>query len=88
MLLREYVAVRIAYYDVREDLSCIDDEIGQSEVLQGRLWALVAREASAAPQSLPRSLLVTTLNEVIDLHAGRVIAHDARVPDALLVLSR
>ncbi|MES2644608.1 MAG: hypothetical protein V4850_34290 [Myxococcota bacterium] len=85
-LLREYVTVRIAYYAVGEDRSAIEDEIRASEALQARIWALVAREASGAPQSLPLSLLVTTLNEVIDLHAGRVVAHDARVPDALIVL--
>lgn len=86
LLLREYVAARVGYYAAGEALGDLDAQIRMSEALQDRLWPLVHEQAVAAPTSLPLSLLVTSLNELIDLHASRVVAHDARVPDAILVL--
>jgi hypothetical protein len=85
-LLREYVDARLAYYAAGEDRGAIEAQIRVGEALQRRIWTIVEGEAVAAPQSLPLSLLVESLNEVIGLHAGRVIAHDARVPDAIILL--
>lgn len=85
-LLREYVDTRLKFYAVGDDSPELEEQIRASEALQSRLWTIVHAESVAAPTSLPLSLLVESLNGIIDLHAGRVIAHDARVPDAIILL--
>jgi len=85
-LLRSYVATRVAYYEVGEDRAAIEAQIRAGEGLQARIWRLAEGAAVASPGSLPLSLLVSSLNEAIDLAAGRIVAHDERVPGAILAL--
>ena len=82
VLLREYVPLRINTAD-RAGLAA---NIARSEVIQKELWTraeVVARDHS----SDANALYIESLNEVIDLHASRVIAGIyARVPETILVL--
>lgn len=74
-LLREYVDVRLQ--GVRQDK--VDEAIAKSEELHERLWS-TAVAAVQKERSPTTNLFVTSLNEVIDLHAERLMRLRSRVP--------
>lgn len=84
-LLREYVDARLAYFDAKEP-DAVARAVQASDVLLGQLWARVTAPAVEQPGHLSRSLLVESTNRVVDLHAARVAADDARIPPTILSL--
>ena len=75
-LLREYVDVRVK---AAQGIN-VDQAVSQSEELHGRLWSQ-AVAASEHDRSAVTALFIQSLNEVIDLHAKRVmVALRTRVP--------
>jgi hypothetical protein len=81
-LLREYVDVRLEA--VQQDK--VDQAILKSEELHNRLWsqAVAATEKDRSPIT---ALFIQSLNEVIDLHAKRVMAGlRSRVPGEIWVV--
>jgi len=68
-LLREYVAVRIQ--GTQEGKT--EGAIAQSEALHELLWAQAAAAAEKDPHSIVTGIFIQSLNEVIDLHAKRVL---------------
>jgi hypothetical protein len=86
-LLREYVDVRL---EAAKGVN-VDQAISKSEALHSRLWSQ-AVAASDNDRSPVTALFIQSLNEVIDLHAKRVMfALRSRVPQpiwlALFVLA-
>ena len=78
-LLREYVDVRLAGTQAGN----VEQAITKSEELHGRLWSQ-AVAAVAIERSPMTSIYIQTLNEVIDLHAKRVmVGLRSRVPGAI-----
>jgi hypothetical protein len=69
-LLRDYVDVRL---QATKGMP-IDQVLHRSEEIQLDLWAQAVGAAERDPHSLPTELFVQSLNEVIDLHAVRVMA--------------
>ncbi len=81
-LLREYVELRIEA--VRSGQ--IDQAVSKSEELQGRLWAqaVAVTEKDRSPIA---AIFVQSLNDVIDLHATRVMAGlRSRVPAVIWIV--
>lgn len=80
-LLREYVDVRIqgAHPDK------VDEAIAKSEQLHERLWstALAAVQKERSPTT---NLFITSLNEVIDRHATRLMRLRSRVPAVIWIV--
>ena len=75
-LLREYVDVRL---EAAKGIN-VDQAVSKSEELHGRLWSQ-AIAASANDRSPVTALFIQSLNEVIDLHAQRVmVALRSRIP--------
>jgi len=75
-LLREYVALRL---EAAKGIN-VDQAVSKSEELHGRLWsqAVAASENDRSPVT---ALFIQSLNEVIDLHAKRVmVALRTRIP--------
>jgi hypothetical protein len=68
-LLREYVDVRLAAVHTGR----IADGIRQSETLQNQLWAHAVALSRDNPSSVAVGLFVQALNDVIDVHAQRVM---------------
>ncbi len=61
--------------------------LSQTAALQRQMWALTAVNSRQNPNAVSASLLVTTLNEVIDLSETQVTTFANHVPeDILLVL--
>ncbi|MGA2396267.1 MAG: hypothetical protein ABSH03_23270, partial [Candidatus Lustribacter sp.] len=76
-LLREYVDVRVRA--IRE--GNIAEALARSEELHERLWSQATAAAQKAPHSIMTGLFVQSLNEVIDLHAKRVmVGLRSRIP--------
>ena len=68
-LLREYVDVRLAA--VQEGK--IESGLRRSSEIHDQLWAGAVAAAEKDPRSLPTGLFITSLNDVIDLHAKRLM---------------
>lgn len=76
-LLREYVDMRLK--GVQE--GDVDAILSQSDVLHQALWAQAVAASEEKPVSITTGLFVQSLNDVIDLHAKRVlIGVRSRIP--------
>lgn len=69
-LLRDYADARL---EATKGAS-IDRVLRRSEAIHEQLWTEAASAAHRDPRSIPTGLLIESLNEVIDLHASRVMA--------------
>ncbi len=82
-LLREYVDIRL---EGVQQPGRLEHALARSEELQSRLWlqAVAATEKERSPMT---SLFVQSLNEVIDLHATRIMAGlQSRVPAVIWIV--
>jgi hypothetical protein len=82
-LLREYVDLRL---EAVQQPGKLDEALSKSEALQGRLWAqaVAVTEKDRSPIA---ALFVASLNDVIDLHATRVMAGlRSRVPGVIWIV--
>ena len=68
-MLREYVDVRLLAAQKGSTLAAIS----QSEAMHERLWDETSKVAERQPQSILVGVFIQSLNEVIDLHAKRVL---------------
>lgn len=81
-LLREYVDVRLEGVQPGK----LDQAMAKSEQIHQRLWAVATAQAEKE-RTVLTSLFITSLNEVIDLHATRVQAGvRSRVPGVIWVV--
>lgn len=81
-LLREYVDVRLEAVQPGK----LDQAMAKSEELHTRLWA-VASTAAEKEKNVITSLYIQSLNQVIDLHATRVMAGvRSRVPGIIWIV--
>ena len=81
-LQREYVDVRLAAADSGD----VESAIKRSEEIHTLLWTEASASVSANPSSIAVGLFVQALNEVIDLHAKRVmIALRSRIPPTIWI---
>ena len=85
-LLREYIRERLEYVtseDASPEQALIQDD---SAALQRRMWSLAMKEAARDPRSTMIPLLVSSLNETIDLSTKERAALSAHIPDIVLSL--
>jgi hypothetical protein len=68
-LLREYLEARLGAVQSGQ----VQQGIVRSEDLQNRLWAQAVAVGQKEPGSIVAGLFIASLNEVIDLHAKRVM---------------
>ena len=81
-LLREYVDVRVEGAQPGK----FDQAVVRSEELHGRLWK-VAEAQAEKERTVLTSLFIQSLNEVIDLHATRLLAVTrSRVPSMIWIV--
>jgi hypothetical protein len=79
-LLRQYVDTRLeaAFHPER-----LAEATARSEELQNLLWQQAVGAAAAQADSVMTGLFITSLNEVIDVHATRLVAVRNRIPDVI-----
>jgi hypothetical protein len=76
-LLREYVDVRVQGIAAGK----VDEVVVQSEEFHGQLWVQATAAAEKSPNSIITGVFIQSLNEVIDLHAKRVmVGIRSRIP--------
>lgn len=76
-LLRGYVDVRVAAVQTGH----LQEGLVKSVELQKRLWAKAIEAARKDPRSIPTGLYLQSLNQMIDLHATRVmVGLRSRIP--------
>lgn len=90
-LLRQYATTRLQIYAPQSSTAPAaamqQAALTQTAALQRQMWALTAANSRQNPNAVSASLLVTTLNEVIDLSETQVTTFANHVPeDILLVL--
>ncbi len=82
-LLREYVDIRLKAVAEPDKLA---QAIAESEELHNRLWS-VAVAAAEKDRTVITGLFIQSLNEVIDLHATRIMAAvRSRVPGVIWIV--
>lgn len=85
-LLREYVQVRLAFFDAGIDPTQLAEANRSTARLQNQLWTELAAVVNQDTRSVPTGLLVESMNEVIDLHEKRLRAMENHVPAVVLYL--
>jgi hypothetical protein len=85
-LLARYLDARIAFHAAGTNAARLQRAAADAERLQTQLWADAAVVAAMDRRAATTSLFLQSLNQVIDLHAARIVAIENRVPQAILVL--
>ncbi len=85
-LLARYVDLRITEESGRWDLAALRARFRESEAIHQGLWEATTRHLRTRPSTILDGLLVSSLNELIDLHTSRLTAYEDRVPGAVLGL--
>jgi hypothetical protein len=76
-LLREYVDVRLAAVQAGQ----LESGVQQSTEIHDELWKRATSAAEKDPRSVPTGLFIQALNDLIDLHAKRlVVGIRSRIP--------
>ena len=83
-LLHQYIEIRVAYGDSREDPEHIAALRGQATRLQQQFWSRTVAYARESPNPVTNGLLLQSLNESIDLEAARWMSRNDHVPDAVI----
>ncbi len=85
-LLRQYVEVRLKFYQAGVDPGRLREAERQAEQLHLLLWSYAAAIGEKDPRAVTTGLFLQSLNEVIDLYAKRLTALENHVPEIILVL--
>jgi hypothetical protein len=80
-LLRDYVDVRIGAVEAQT----LAEGRARSEKLQEQLWSQATAAAEKNPASIMTGLFIQSLNEVIDVHAKRLVAVQSRIPSTIWI---
>ncbi len=86
-LLREYVALRLQYAGVRDDLDRLQAIREQTARLQNEFWNRAASYGQKDPNPVKAGLLIQSLNQVIDLESARWMAFQNRVPPTVIYVN-
>lgn len=78
-LLVEYTRLRLEYYEAGEDRKLLDTVYERTAQLQKRMWDNATAITAAGPTPI-NSILLQSLNQVIDLYTSRRWALEVRVP--------
>ncbi|HEV7781354.1 MAG TPA: hypothetical protein VGO58_08810 [Chitinophagaceae bacterium] len=84
--LKQYVETRIAYYNAGNDRSLIDKTLREATIISTRIWERAGQLSRASSATVPHSLMVPALNDMIDLVNSRDAARQAKVPDSIFWL--
>jgi len=85
-LLRSYVATRLQMYSAPAGSPAQSEAKARMDDLQRDLWDLVATDSRQHPAAVSTALLVTSLNEVVDLSETQVTVFANHVPEDILWL--
>ena len=84
--LRSYTDARIALGGSRSDRTALRAARSESESLHASIWSVVARAAEPGRSPAVLSSLITSANEVIDIHELRLASIENYLPAPLFLL--
>jgi len=84
--LRAYTQVRIQFVEAASDQQAQDAATAESLDFQRAMWAIGTRAASSDARPQLISLLLQSLNDVVDASALEAAAAEAHIPDAILAI--
>ena len=84
--LRQYVEARIAYYEVGNNRSKIDNALADAAVISTHIWERASSLSRGSSATIPHSLMVPAVNAMIDVVTSRDAARHARVPSSIFWL--
>ena len=84
--LRAYTEARIALGGSRSDPDALRAARLESEALHSRIWSIVERANQPSTMKATSSSLISSANELIDLHELRLASVENHLPPALFVL--
>lgn len=85
-LLDRYIDARLAFHAAGSDRARLRRASAEAERLQAELWARGTAVAMRDVRAETTALFLRSLNDVIDLHASRIVALENRVPESILML--
>jgi hypothetical protein len=77
---RRYLDSRIASYQKLPDMAAVKLELAESTRLQGEIWSEVVRVTNALQYPPATSLLLSALNDMIDITTTRTLAAEMHPP--------
>lgn len=86
LLLKKYVSTRLDFYSAGIDQARLNAAGSAAQQIEERLWSLAVSAASADVRSVPVSLFIQSLNDLIDNNEKRRAALDNHVPQAVVLL--
>jgi len=81
---REYVDVRISYYDAGENEEKIREELDKAALISGRIWKRTAASAQDTRFIVRSNQMIPILNDMIDIVTTREATRVSRVPRLIL----
>ncbi len=85
-LLRRYVEARLAFASTSGQSARLGPARADAEALQAQFWSGAVAAARVDPGNVALPLLLSALNDVIDTHAARLTALEARIPPSIFGL--
>ena len=85
-LLKDYVDVRLEFYDAGIDPIRLAEANARTESLHQQLWLQAIAAAKEDPHAITTGLFIQSLNEVIDAPTKRLAALENRVPETVFLL--
>jgi len=86
-ILRAYTRERLKGYSTPGDSDTHRRVISDSDRQQAQMWTIASTALRSRPDDLGRSLLMTTLNDTIDLSSEQLNALTHHVPTAVIALT-
>ncbi len=84
--LQQYLETRIAYYNAGDDEAKINKALTDATIISDRIWQRATRLSRGSSATIPHSLMLPALNDMIDVVTSRDSARLARVPDPIFWL--
>lgn len=85
-LLREYADLRVEFSASGLDAARHAEMLADTDRLHARIWSAAVRSVEGRAPTPADALLISSLNDVIDVHAERLRAHRDHVPDVVIEL--
>lgn len=83
---RRYVDARLSVYRKLPDLEAASAEMSKATVLQGEIWSQAVTGCKALNSPAVTSLVLSSLNEMIDITTTRTVALRAHPPGIIFVM--
>lgn len=83
---RQYLDARLAVYDKLPNFEAASVEIARAVALQRKIWALAVAACRDLPSPATVTLVMSSLNEMIDISTTRTAALQAHAPGIIFVL--